>query len=125
MCAETVIAWERLIDIWEKRLQKKYKNKMDGDTENKIINGNREDVKEKQEELKDNVHGVGRSRRPSFVWALFLDDEAWWRLDLMCGVTEHTSKAPPYWAPPTAVRIREDKILYSPCLVLFDSTGPG
>ncbi len=39
----------------------KYKNKMDGDTENKIINGNREDVKEKQEELKDNVRGVGRS----------------------------------------------------------------
>ncbi len=71
-------------------------------------NGDSEDVKEKQEELKDNVRAGARGgtlRSASFVWALFLDDEAWWRLDLMCGVTEHTSKASPLLSPSNSCQL--------------------
>lgn len=97
---------------------------MDGGTEEKR-NRDSEDVKEKEEELKDNVKaGVrgGALRSVSFVWALFLDDEAWWRLDLMCGVTEHTSKTSPPIEPLQKLSAL-GKIRFFTVLVLFSLTA--
>lgn len=97
---------------------------MDGGTEEKR-NRDSEDVKEKEEELKDNVKARvrgGALRSVSFVWALFLDDEAWWRLDLMCGVTEHTSKTSPPIEPLQKLSAL-GKIRFFTVLVLFSLTA--
>lgn len=93
--------------------------------EKKKKNWDSEDVIEKQEELKDNVRsGVrgGALSSASFVWALFLDDEAWWRLDLMCGVTEHTSKTFPPIEPLQQLSAL-GKIRFFTVLVLFSLTA--